>query len=275
MSNSTKTTNSKMVTIKEGNALLDRLVYRNSWLTGGTNSEFLRQQYPEGMSECLALAQEMVLRPFNKAATKQGLKESLENMINVIHRTIEKWTVGNAALADAGQLKNAGHLTEAERMLVAQQYNSLLERINSLNSDLLYRLAMYLGYPEQTAHNANFVKLRAKREHNEDLEAAFAKLEQPLAVKLEVNERSLPEPTKYRDGINQCIRLEIEELDLLAYATITDLGCENIYMQKDGLKYYCKVYTTERYLLGEWDFASNPNGKDAAFAASTGCQFGS
>lgn len=65
----------------------------------------------------------------------------------------------------------------------------------------------------------------------------------------------LPTPTKPQPGTpDRPIRLEIEDLPALGLATITDLGEENLYAEKDGLHYYCKVFDTERYALGLWDF---------------------
>ena len=95
-SKAAKAVNQKMVTTKEATQLYGKLSNRHSWLTGGTHDEFLDQQYPQSMAEYLTESQEMVMRPFNKAATNQGLKESLEKLIQVVLRSSEKWHAGNS-----------------------------------------------------------------------------------------------------------------------------------------------------------------------------------
>lgn len=73
----------------------------------------------------------------------------------------------------------------------------------------------------------------------------------------------LPQPSAYRDGSEtKPIEIEATEKDLAALGTaeIVSIGDENIYMKKDGLNYYSKVQSTERYQVGVWDFAANPTG---------------
>lgn len=92
--------------------------------------------------------------------------------------------------------------------------------------------------------------------------AAFDEAEKQAPVETS-SEETLPTPTKYRTGKEGSnIQLETNQLHLLGEAEITSLGSENIYIRKDGLNYYCKVMTTERYAQGEWDFAAYPEGKD-------------
>lgn len=55
--------------------------------------------------------------------------------------------------------------------------------------------------------------------------------------------------------------IEVDKLSSIGKATITSLGSENIYITKDGLPFYAKVYNTEDYVLGEWDFSAHPNGR--------------
>lgn len=74
----------------------------------------------------------------------------------------------------------------------------------------------------------------------------------------------LPKPNKFSDGSEgKDIEIQPDKLAALGVATITSLGSENIYMQKNGLNYYAKVMNTEDYAEGEWDFAQFPNGKKA------------
>jgi hypothetical protein len=44
-------------------------------------------------------------------------------------------------------------------------------------------------------------------------------------------------------------------LRALGVVTITSIGSENIYFDKDGYSYYAKVYVTERFNLGLHDFS--------------------
>ncbi|WP_321820906.1 MULTISPECIES: hypothetical protein [unclassified Burkholderia] len=65
----------------------------------------------------------------------------------------------------------------------------------------------------------------------------------------------LPRPTRFRDGTeHNPIDLEIEQLPGLGTARISSVGTENIYMERGGLHYYCKVHDTRGYEVGEWDF---------------------
>lgn len=85
------------------------------------------------------------------------------------------------------------------------------------------------------------------------------------------SDKALPQPSKYRTGQEGSnIELEDDQLHLLGVAEVTDRGSENIYIIKDGLHYYSKVMATERYAIGEWDFAKFPDGKpwDVVFKES-------
>jgi Uncharacterized protein conserved in bacteria len=45
-------------------------------------------------------------------------------------------------------------------------------------------------------------------------------------------------------------------LQALGEATITDVGSENIYIQKDGVEYYAKIYRTQDFQVGPHDFSN-------------------
>ena len=73
--------------------------------------------------------------------------------------------------------------------------------------------------------------------------------------------KTLPVPTRFRDGSERnALEIEIDCLAALGQAEITSLGSENLYATKDGLHYYSKVYNTEDYQLGAWDFSVHPCG---------------
>ena len=46
-------------------------------------------------------------------------------------------------------------------------------------------------------------------------------------------------------------------LSALGVVNITSVGSENIYFDKDGYSYYAKVYTTERFKIGQHDFSND------------------
>lgn len=46
------------------------------------------------------------------------------------------------------------------------------------------------------------------------------------------------------------------EIQALGTANITDIGEENIYIEKDGVGYYIKLYNTEKYQKGPYDFSN-------------------
>lgn len=52
------------------------------------------------------------------------------------------------------------------------------------------------------------------------------------------------------------VAVEVDRLATVGVATITDVGEENIYFEKDGEPFYCKVYSTERYTVGRIDFSA-------------------
>ena len=73
--------------------------------------------------------------------------------------------------------------------------------------------------------------------------------------------KTLPVPTRFRDGSeHNALEIEIDCLDALGQAEITSLGSENLYAKKDGMHYFSKVYNTEDYQLGAWDFSVRPRG---------------
>lgn len=49
--------------------------------------------------------------------------------------------------------------------------------------------------------------------------------------------------------------VDISDLKNIGLATITSVGSENIYFEKDGEAYFCKVTNTSVYELGEYDFS--------------------
>lgn len=63
--------------------------------------------------------------------------------------------------------------------------------------------------------------------------------------------------------------IDVVNLPSLGVATITNVGSENINIEKDGKFYISKVGNTENYALGEWDFAQYPEGKPATAAPVT------
>lgn len=84
----------KAVTKTEAKGVYDALSIRHRWLTGGTTEEFFNQNYPEGISEALIDAKALLERPFGKVATANGLKESIERMIQTVEQTIARWGKG-------------------------------------------------------------------------------------------------------------------------------------------------------------------------------------
>ncbi|NNP70378.1 hypothetical protein [Acinetobacter sp. Ac_5812] len=91
---STQDLNTKAVTKTEAKGVYDALSTRHRWLTGGTMEEFFNQNYPEGMLEALTDAKALIERPFGKVATANGLKESMERMIQTVETTISRWKDG-------------------------------------------------------------------------------------------------------------------------------------------------------------------------------------
>jgi hypothetical protein len=57
--------------------------------------------------------------------------------------------------------------------------------------------------------------------------------------------------------------LDTVDLPSLGFATITSIGSENVYIEKDGKYYISKVGNPQLYALGEWDFAKYPDGMPA------------
>ncbi|WPE82822.1 hypothetical protein SB581_07585 [Acinetobacter baumannii] len=90
----TPAANLKSVTKAEAKGVYDALSIRHRWLTGGTTEEFFNQNYPEGISEALIDAKALLERPFGKVATANGLKESIERMIQTVEQTIARWGKG-------------------------------------------------------------------------------------------------------------------------------------------------------------------------------------
>ncbi|RSN83389.1 hypothetical protein EA770_07285 [Acinetobacter baumannii] len=90
----TQTANLKSVTKAEARGVYDALSIRHRWLTGGTTEEFFNQNYPDGISEALIDAKALLERPFGKVATANGLKESIERMIQTVEQTIARWQNG-------------------------------------------------------------------------------------------------------------------------------------------------------------------------------------
>lgn len=86
--------NLKSVTKAEAKGVYDALSIRHRWLTGGTTEEFFKQNYPEGISEALTNAKAILERPFGKVANANGLKESIERMIQTVEQTIARWGKG-------------------------------------------------------------------------------------------------------------------------------------------------------------------------------------
>lgn len=75
--------------------------------------------------------------------------------------------------------------------------------------------------------------------------------------------QALPVPSKYRTGDeDNPLHLELDQLALLGVAKITSLGEENVYVEKGGRHYYCKVHFTERFAEGVWNFEAYPEGAD-------------
>lgn len=58
--------------------------------------------------------------------------------------------------------------------------------------------------------------------------------------------------------------VEIDDLKNIGLATITSVGSENIYFEKDGEAYFCKVTNTSKYQLGEYDFSEKPAAAEEA-----------
>jgi hypothetical protein len=74
----------------------------------------------------------------------------------------------------------------------------------------------------------------------------------------DTREPKLPEPTSRQDGTaDKHIEVEIEDLPAFGKAEILNVGSENIYVKKDGLFYFAKVYSTEKYQPGMYDFAND------------------
>lgn len=90
----TPAANLKSVTKAEAKGVYDALSIRHRWLAGGTTEEFFNQNYPEGISEALIDAKALLERPFGKVATANGLKESIERMIQTVEQTIARWGKG-------------------------------------------------------------------------------------------------------------------------------------------------------------------------------------
>lgn len=90
----TQAENLKSVTKAEAREVYDALSIRHRWLTGGTTEEFFNQNYPESISEALIDAKAILERPFGKVATANGLKESIERMVQTVEQTIARWGKG-------------------------------------------------------------------------------------------------------------------------------------------------------------------------------------
>ena len=69
-------------------------------------------------------------------------------------------------------------------------------------------------------------------------------------------DKKLAETKKKKDEASKPTEIEEDVLAALGVATITDVGNENIYFEKDGKNYFSKVGNTDNYKVGSFDFAA-------------------
>lgn len=179
-----------------------------------------------------------------------GVKLADWGVHNLREREIERVGVGLTQWQEA--LSAHGVRPDAARNIEAQEYAKKIlaryarnEKVEDLYDDdeqfanaLCDLAGSEFEYPEYAGLNVG---------------QAIAK-----ATKMASPGSGLPLPTKYSDGSERnAIHLEIDQLPALGLARITSVGSENIYMEKNGLNYYCKVMATERYQTGDWHFVEN------------------
>lgn len=90
--------------------------------------------------------------------------------------------------------------------------------------------------------------------------AVLESLERSIGLKLETALMVIERKRRTRRDAAAASRVELgsnEEIRALGVATITDVGGENVYVERDGKQYFFKPLNTDVYSVGEHDFSGD------------------